>query len=199
MQTLSKFLRLPKDKLSLTQCAGIVTQLTAWFNFLLLPLVGALSGGLGALFSDHPAYHSILSFSLLSVWLFLLGKFIFFRLAFRHRRHALERTVDAYLVHLAMAWEGACSWVRCLCGENIRFKRTNKFLSLGKAKHLSANLLFTVILLLSGVFAFAAGHYTEWALAWLAAPAFTSVFFLRRLTSRTYTLTQALQEKANAA
>lgn len=194
MQTLSSFLRLPKDKLSLTQCAGIITQLTAWFNFLLLPVIGALSGALGLLLTGQQAYHSILSFSLLSIWLFLLGKFIFFRLVFRHRKHALEHTVDAYLVHLGMAWEGAFSWVRCLCGENIRFKRTNKFLNLGKTRHLNANLLFTAMLTLSGIIAFGTGYYSEGGLAFLAAPAFASVFFLRRLTRHTYVLTQTLQD-----
>lgn len=194
MQTLSSFLRLSKSKLSFTQCAGIVTQLTAWFNFLLIPILGALSGALGLLLSGHQAYESMLAFSLLSVWLFLGGKFLFFRLAFRDRSHALEHAVDVYLVHLGMAWEGATSWLRCLCGENIRFKRTNKFLSLGQGQHLTANLIFTGILLLAGLLALVAGHYTEWALAWLAAPAFASVYFLRRLTSRTYALTQRQQE-----
>lgn len=198
MQTLKSFLRLPKNKLSFTQCAGIITQLTAWFNFLLIPLVAALSGALGVLLSGHQAYESILAFSLLSVWLFLGSKFLFFRLAFRHRSHALEHAVDAYLVHLGMAWEGATSWLRCLCGENIRFKRTNKFLSLGKGRHLTTNLIFTAILLVTGLLALLAGQYTEWALAWLAAPAFASVYFLQRLTHRTYVLTQR-QQKAEAA
>lgn len=198
MQTLSSFLRLSKSKLSFTQCAGIVTQLTAWFNFLLIPILGALSGAAGLLMSGHQAYESMLVFSLLSVWLFLGGKFLFFRLAFREHSHVLEHTIDAYLVHLGMAWEGATSWLRCLCGENIRFKRTNKFLNLGQDRHLTSNLIFTAVLLLTGLLALVAGHYTEWVLAWLAAPAFASVYFLRRLTSRTYKLTQR-QQAAEAA
>lgn len=197
MQTLMKFLRLAKDKLSLSQCTGIITQLTAWFNFLLIPVIGAASGGLGLLLGGGVVYQSMLLFSLLSVWLYLLGKFLFFRLAFRHRSHPLAKAVDAYLVHLGTAWEGALSWIRCLCGENIRFKRTNKFMALAGGVFLTPNLIFSGLLLLAGACSLFAGYYAEWVLAWLAAPAFGSVYFLNRLTTKTYQLTE--QQQASAA
>ena len=198
MQTLLKFLRLSKSKLSLSQCTGIITQLTAWFNFLLIPVTGVASGGLGLLLGGGEVYQSMLLLSLLSVWLYLLGKFLFFRLAFRHRSQSLAKTVDAYLVHLGTAWEGALSWVRCLCGENIRFKRTNKFMNLGGGVFLSSNLWLSALLLLGGACSLFAGFYAEWVLAWLAAPAFASVYFLNRLTTKTYQLTEA-QQQARAA
>ena len=193
MQTLGSFFKLGKEKLNLSQCAGIITQLTAWFNFLLIPIAGAFSGAIGMLFSALPVFHNLLLFSLLSIWTFLVSKFIFFSVAFRNRNKSFSSALDAYLVHLGMAWEGALSWIRCLCGENIRFKRTNKFLSLGKGKDLWANLSFSLVLLFSGTIALVQGYYLEWILAWIASPAFASVYFLRRLTTRTYHLTQRLQ------
>lgn len=193
MQTLIKFLRLPKDKLSFNQCTGIFTQLTAWFNFLLIPVLGILSGAAGMLFTSYPSYHGLFLFSLLSIWVHLIGKFLFFRIAFRYRSHSLIHAVDTYLVHLGLAWEGALSWVRCLCGENICFKRTNKFLSLGKREDLVANLLFSLFIFLAGILVFSRGYYSEALLAWLATPAFVSVYFLRKLCSITYQLSQDLQ------
>lgn len=198
MQTLMKFLRLSKDKLSLSQCTGILTQLTAWFNFLLIPVIGAVSGGIGLLLGGGMVYQSMVLFSLLSVWLYLLGKFLFFRLAFRHRTNSLAKAVDAYLVHLGTAWEGALSWMRCLCGENLRFKRTNKFMALGGGIFFSPNLIFSGLLLLSGACCLVTGFYAEWVLAWLAAPAFVSVYFLKRLTTKTYQLTESQQAAAAA-
>ena len=198
MQTLCFFFKAGKDKLNISQCAGIITQLTAWFNFLLVPILGILSAAVGILFSTLPVYHSLLVFSLFSIWISLVGKFFFFKIAFRNRTRSFKSAMEAYMVHLGMAWEGAWSWIRCLCGENIRFKRTNKFLSLGKGKDLLSNLSFSLVLLISGTVALVHGYYTEAFFAFLAAPAFASVYFLRSLTTSTLRITQKLQSSRAA-
>lgn len=192
MQTLYKFIRLPKSKLSFVQCLGITTQLTAWFNFLMIAMLAAISGAFGLLLSPGPVYYAMLIIGLLSIWLYLTGEFIFFCLAFRRRVNVLKNATAAYMAHLGMAWEGATSWLRFICGENLRFKRTNKFLIPGKNSYLTNNLIFTVILIATGFPALISGLYIECALAWLAAPAFASVFSLRALTTRTYALTQGM-------
>ncbi len=192
MQTLNSFFYGAKKRLSIRQCAGIVTQLTAWFNFLFIPVIGALSGAIGMAVSAMPVYNKLMVLSLVSIWFYLTGKFIFFRLSFRNSGKSFRKSFDAYLVHLGMAWEGAVSWLRCLCGENILFKRTNKFLGLKKKENVLTNLSLSLILIIAGALAFASGYYLEWTFAWLASPAFAAVFFLRRLTVKTFKLTQKL-------
>ena len=199
MQTLLKFLRLPKHKLMFSQCIGIFTQLTAWFNFLILPVLAAASGMLAYALLPRPEWLALGVVGILSVCLHLLLKLLFFRVAFRKQPRPWQSAAGAYLVHLGMAWEGAVSWLRALLGENIRFKRTNKFLIKPDNIDVSANLLMGLLLLIAAGSAFFAGAYLWGSLALLAAPPFGAVLYLKKITERTHALSKHLAAQVPAA
>lgn len=185
MQTLSSFLRLPLGKIKPRQYLGILAQLTAWFNFMMIPILGALSGALGLALAPSPVYQGILDTGLVSIWLYLLWTFVFFCLAFRNGKHVFRDAAAAYVVHLGMAWEGATGWLRCLCRENIMFKRTNKFPERNRSSNLGASLLFSGALAATGLVTLGLELYVQAILAWIAVPIFAAVLLLRTFAERT--------------
>jgi cellulose synthase/poly-beta-1,6-N-acetylglucosamine synthase-like glycosyltransferase len=188
MQTFVNFLKTSKQKLKLSQLLGIATQLTAWFNFLLLPVLAAATGfGLNLLLGQN-IYHTIGTVAVASLGFGILSKWLFFQIALRRTDKPFSAANHAFLVHMGLVWEGATSWIRCLCGENIRFKRTNKFLGKVAGAKIIPNLLLFSLTTLAGVFAIASGN-VSWGLAALVlALPFLSVYYLKHITHQTYQL-----------
>ncbi len=185
MQTLILFFRLSKNKLSLVQCAGIITQLTAWFNFLLVPATALLTVLIADRLTEHPLYLVIESLSLASIWAFLLIKLVFFIISFQRCKRSLRCALQAFAVHLGLSWEGAFSWVRYLLNDQMGFKRTNKYPTLDKLSKTLPSLFFMILLAASALLFLLEGNLALAALCLLAAPPFASILYVRELTRRT--------------
>lgn len=191
MQTLARFLGQSKRQLSLKQNLGIFIQLTAWFNFLLIPILAAFSGALGFFLGDNGStYLLLMEGAVAGTGLYLFAKWLFFQLAFIRQQKGWQRANRAFLAHLGLAWEGAISWLRFFTGENIRFKRTNKFLEIGKSFPEIPNLLPGLMLLITALAFWLGGMPGFAVLAFCCAPLFAAVYFLRKQLFETHRLTQ---------
>ena len=130
-QTLLHFFKMDKSALSLRQKLGVLTQLTAWFNFTLLPLGAlALAAPLYALNQD-PIYLTMTQLALGTLLLNLGFKLTLFALARRGKTQGAKRVLSAFGTHLGLMGEGSSAWVLCLLGGRLEFQRTNKFLGAG--------------------------------------------------------------------
>lgn len=128
-QTLVKVLpHLPR--LGLRRASGVVAQLTAWFNFLLLPSVALLTALPLQLASGASTWTLELAVVLagLNVLFELCGKALVLRLTPDGLGRAGRRALRVFLIHLGTSWEGAVAWWASLRGQ-LPFERTSKFKS----------------------------------------------------------------------
>ncbi|MEX0928510.1 MAG: glycosyltransferase family 2 protein [Balneolales bacterium] len=185
-QTFFNFLAMSKKSISARQFIGIFTQLTAWVNFMLIPVITLALTGVAVMLQPHPLYMPVALVSVATIWVYLLEKGAFFMLAFRNRGKTMKQAFLAYLVHLGLIWEGSGSWLRFLMRENPGFNRTNKFRVAGPLKDLLPGLLFTLALVISGVLLFMAQAPVPAMLCLAAAPFFLSIIYVHRQIRSTF-------------
>lgn len=155
-QTLLHFFKMDKSALSWQQRLGVVTQLTAWFNFTLLPLLalGLATAFYAAMSSD--VYLHIVRLSLVTLLVNLSFKSALFVLG---HRGSWRRALAAFGTHLGLMGEGSSAWLLCLLGGRLEFKRTNKFLSANRKG--SGWLLLTSLLGLCALVLAFQGAWTQ--------------------------------------
>lgn len=110
-------------QLGRTRVIGIVAQLTAWFNGLLLPaLVLAIVPVAGAAGRMHMLAATLAGFAIL---IQVAARAAIIALAPRspRSRASLPRALAA---HFGLAWEGATAWIESLLGIRMQFIRTDK-------------------------------------------------------------------------
>ncbi len=188
-QTLMSLVGDEANTMSLRQLVGVVLQLTAWFNLLLLPIVTLIGTSALMLVSPHPLYEEVALVSIASIWLHLVFQFAFYLLALREE--PLRSSVSAYLVHLGLLWEGGISWVRCLLGNDLGFKRTNKFLKTDVDGDLIPSLSIFVLVAASGLVLGVTGSLVLGLAALFASPAFLTVLFVRQQVRTTHRISEA--------
>ncbi|MEX1123218.1 MAG: glycosyltransferase family 2 protein [Balneolales bacterium] len=187
-QTFFNFLKMPKKNISKLQFAGIVTQLTAWVNFLLIPAITMVLTGIAMLIQYHPLHMPIAMVGIVTIWFYLVAKFAFFVFAFHKRGKSVKQAFYAYMVHLGLVWEGSGSWLRYLIREDMDFIRTNKFMVEGVLKDLMPGFMFSAAMLMSGSLFFFANAHIPAILCLLASPFFLSVIYTYQQTHNTYEL-----------
>lgn len=94
-------------------------QLTAWINFLGIPILSTLLVLTGFFFDDADLTAEVSALISLNMGVFLIGKFLLFHSIFKNGR--------AFMVHISFLWEGAFCWWKALFGAQKPFVRTNKF------------------------------------------------------------------------
>ena len=188
MQTLRNFVGNTKHKLRFTQRIGIATQLTAWFSFLLVSVLATVTGVVFYKLQAEPVYLMLSWLGVGAILFELFSKYVFFSIALRHSKNTLAKAWHTFLVNTGLAWEGATSWLRCLLGENIRFKRTNKFLGAVVQAKILPNLTLFIALLIAGILALTSSFYFLGGLSIVASLPFLSVFYLKNITRKTYQL-----------
>ena len=185
-QTLFNFLGMSKKNISAWQCLGIFTQLTAWVNFLIIPVITLGLTGVASIVQSNPAYMTLALVSLSTIWVYLGLKMAFFALAFRKREKTLQQALCAFLVHLGLLWEGGGSWLRFMIQDSLGFKRTNKFKVAGPLKDLVPGLTLSLVMVFCGVFFLIAQAPLPALLSLVLAPVFLSVIYVHKQTQNTY-------------
>ena len=190
-QTLLHFLRMDKRALGTRQKLGVLTLLTAWFNFTLLPLASLLPAGLLYALEPQPVRGALLALSLLTLWTYWLVKLTFFWL---WRGGASPgRTLVAYFSHLGLAWEGAYAWVACLLGRPLGFERTDKFLFANRTKG-GVDLVFPGTLVLLGLVLWLEGTEASALLLFATALVPLGGLVLREQVRQTYLVSVPLYQ-----
>ncbi|MEX1136240.1 MAG: glycosyltransferase family 2 protein [Balneolales bacterium] len=185
-QTFFNFLGMSKRNLSTRQLTGIVTQLTAWVNFLLIPIMALVLTSIATLVQHHPLHMPIAMVGVTTIWFYLITKLAFFMFAFNKKGKSLKQALYAYMVHLGLVWEGSGSWMRYLIRDNLGFNRTNKFEIAGPLKDLMPGLMFSLMMLISGILFLLSNALVSAILSILAAPVFMAVFYTHLQTQNTY-------------
>lgn len=116
--------------LSVRQKIGYLVQLTAWFNFNLIPsltlIVLAPLALMDRLHTLHP-YLVVLSGFTLTTFMVLRFGTVFYSL--RREHHSLGEVSLAFFTHLGLGWIFSSSWIKCLFNHHSPFVRTNKFIN----------------------------------------------------------------------
>jgi cellulose synthase/poly-beta-1,6-N-acetylglucosamine synthase-like glycosyltransferase len=140
------------QRLGRARVIGVVAQLTAWFNGLLVPALVLVTVALAGLDSElHVLAASLSGFALL---LQIGARALIVGLAPRSARTpaSLPRALAA---HFGLAWEGATAWIESLIGIRMQFVRTDKTGRPGPLTAALPPMLISALLLVAGlVFAF---------------------------------------------
>ncbi|HLU05806.1 MAG TPA: glycosyltransferase [Woeseiaceae bacterium] len=131
---------------------GVVAQLTAWFNGMLVPAIVLITVALARLEGDLHVLAA--SLSGLALLLQVGARAVIIGLAPRpaRSRASLPRALAA---HFGLAWEGATAWIESLIGMRMQFIRTDKTGRPGSFSAALPPLVISALLLLAGsVFVF---------------------------------------------
>lgn len=139
-------------QLGRTRVIGVVAQLTAWFNGLLVPAVLLITVALARRDGElHVLAASLSGFALL---LQVGARAVIIGLAPRSPRTRAP-FVRALSAHFGLAWEGATAWIESLVGMPMQFVRTDKSGRPGSYSAALPPLVVSALLLLAGIlFAF---------------------------------------------
>jgi len=120
------FVRIWKNKnLDFGQKLSIYTQLTAWFDFLLLPFVFLPGAALMGLWNEN--FGAVLALSAANISAYFVSGFIVFVFGFWKKGCRKKDAACAFLVHVGMSWVQSMSCVYGLLTGKAPFIRTNKF------------------------------------------------------------------------
>lgn len=164
-------------RLGLDRALGVVTQLSAWFNVLLIPTVLlALVGIAGLESAGHRAAAAVAGVTVLG------------QLAVRAAVLALAPSVTgeprialrSLQADLGLLWEGATGWLEVLAGVRLSFARTSKFDLPGSIRDGLPALTCASVLALSAIALAWQGALTAALGAGAGALAFASVLELTR-------------------
>jgi hypothetical protein len=111
-------------RLGLTRAVGLLTQLSAWFNTLLIPAIVLALVGIGGLeAAGHRAAATVAGATVLAQ-IALRALVLAMAPAIIGEPRSLARSLAA---DLGLAWEGATGWLEGLAGVRLGFARTSKF------------------------------------------------------------------------
>lgn len=117
------------NKLTIFQKVGLVTQLTAWINFILVPVLMIILGAFAKLIIplDQPTILLSINIAILTLYIFVASQLLSFILGFRHV-YSLKSVMRGFLVHLGMGWEYSTTFINVFFKKSNKFERTNKFI-----------------------------------------------------------------------
>ena len=183
MQTLLRFLK-TAGRYPLTSIRTIMLFLTAWFNFLAVPvavlalcLVALPMGWLGA------EGDLVAQVALGSITLELILSAVFFVVIRNRGFTSFTKRFAAFLTHTGLSFEGAVNWIKVPFRPGMPFKRTNKFLKAGMQKlGLCKTYAFAAITAASAAICFP-GEMPEFSIALFVAALFVlcGVYLTRQL------------------
>jgi cellulose synthase/poly-beta-1,6-N-acetylglucosamine synthase-like glycosyltransferase len=191
MQTLACFFKMDKTNLGFRQSIGIFTQLTAWFNFMLIPVITLMGIGLFLPWLKELYYVQVASLALTSLWFNLVFKFAFFGLLSWKKKRSLSWAWKTFRIHMGLSWEGASSWLRFFVKDNLLFKRTNKFLVSDNWRPVLPNLCMFGLMVLAGIMFFRQQLWGLSLFCLLASPFFLMVLFVKRVIYKTFKQTHS--------
>lgn len=111
------------------QKIGIIAQLTAWINFILLPIILVSIWTLIELVYPVNTTLVLLTVNIASVtlYLFIILQFISFMLGFK-KIYSFSNILRGFLVHLGLGWEYSTVYFKAFTRKDRAFERTNKFI-----------------------------------------------------------------------
>lgn len=118
-------------KMTILQKIGFITQLTAWINFLLLPILTLVAiffyEKYAVVISNRLVYDLIYLTAAATLITYSFLKLLSFLFVFKRQNNLIDG-LTAYFVHIGMSWLYAVGWLEGICNESISFQRTNKFI-----------------------------------------------------------------------
>lgn len=183
-------------RLTIKQKIGLLTQLSAWFNFLLVPTISIVYfTALSKFTSLSLIEKAIIEISAWTIVSYLAAKAFSFIFVFHKYNYSLAQGLKACLAHFALIKIFAISWVDCLIENHYYFERTNKFI-LKKMPSFAKNLLLEIatglILLTDSVHYFILGNYIVSFSVGLLGLALLSILLVLRQTSETKLLSHTI-------
>ena len=183
MQTLLRFLRTAR-RYPLASVRTIVLFLTAWFNFLAVPVAVLLFCMLALPFHAlGDAGSSVARVALGSIVAELAFSAVFF-MSIRNRGFvSFTKRFAAFLTHTGLSFEGAINWIKVPFRPNMPFKRTNKFLKAGMQQLGLCKTYFFAAIVGTSAFALFLGEMPEFSIALFVAALFVlgGVYLTRQL------------------
>jgi len=131
-----------------TRIIGVVAQLTAWFNGLLLPAVVLLAVVVAG--GDDRMHVLAATISGFAVLLQIGVRAAIIALA-PHTARRRASLPGALAAHFGLAWEGATAWIESLLGMRMRFIRTDKSGRPGSMAAAVPALISSALLIAAGV------------------------------------------------
>lgn len=134
-------------RLGWRRALAVLAQLTAWFNFLLVPALTLLATGL--LPNVGPRGQAALTIAGLCVWIYLLPS-CWARWACtpapiaRNPGAGWSSGWKRVRAHLALAWVGAVAWIEPIIGVPLHFRITDKSGATGCSRRLDVLRIITL-------------------------------------------------------
>jgi cellulose synthase/poly-beta-1,6-N-acetylglucosamine synthase-like glycosyltransferase len=118
-------------EMTILQKIGFLTQLTAWIDFLLLPILTLVAiffyEKYAVAASNHLVYALIYLTAAMTLITYSFLKLLSFLFVFK-RQGKLISSIGAYFVHIGMSWHYAVAWLEGIFSKSMSFQRTNKFI-----------------------------------------------------------------------
>lgn len=191
MQTLMRFLRSGNFK-TLEIFKSNILFLTAWFNFLLLPVLGLAAATLFHLLSPNTAWLTAGKFAAGSIVAEVILTLAFFM--FMPVPESLKLKFSAFLQHISLAYEGSVNWLKVPFFPGMGFKRTNKFLGLGTNFKVSGNMRFMLLLVPAMLILFAGSPLWQTVIFGITILLLAADYLLRKQLNHTAEISKQYYE-----
>ena len=136
------------SEVGIKQKIGFITQLTAWINFLLIPILSLIMLSLIELFgfqlASQSIFHFIFTISSLTIVTYVVLQAASYLVIF-NKHSKMRDGLLAFWVHIGMTWVYATAWFKAVFSRRVYFERTNKFI-LTKEPSILKNTFWELIL-----------------------------------------------------
>lgn len=136
-----------------------ISQLTAWINFLGIPIIGLACSLMASPWLSNGEYRALLLLCYSALWLYIISKSVQFYFA---QSSGPKEIVQALLVHFAVLDIAAFHWWPVLFGKKIPFEKTDKT---GKGNGYRINLFYPM---LHGLILLSSAIASNWGIAMFA-------------------------------
>ncbi|MFZ2205997.1 MAG: glycosyltransferase family 2 protein [Microgenomates group bacterium] len=190
---------LTDKNLKIQQKIGLISQLSAWINFTILPIFTILLVAILRLVpdSEYVLMHKIVFISGFTIFLFLFLKAISFYFLYRNK-YSLIKIFKAYLVHIAMGSVYSLAAIKIYFMKNFIFERTNKFINAEITINSMRDVMFEILIgfgsLILCIYHFVMGNYKISSILFVISLMYLFIFYVLKELSHTKKLSLKLFE-----
>lgn len=190
---------LTNKNLEIRQKIGLISQLSAWINFTILPIFTVLLVAILRLIpnSEYVLMHKIVFVSGIVIISFLFLKAISFYFLY-HNKHSFVKMLKAYIVHIAMGSVYSLAAIKIYFMKNFIFERTNKFIETEIAVNSIKDVLFEIVIGLGSfilcIYHFFVGNYRISSILFVISLMYLAIFYVLKELSNTKKLSIKLFE-----
>jgi len=165
-------------KLNFKQKISFFSEMTAWFNFILIPILVIFLGSIG--YNNNFIWKMSVLISVFTIYLFFAMKLISFVATFI-KEYPTKNILRALFVHFGMVAVYSTMFIKSFLDMNISFERTNKFILPQKPsilKNTRIEIFMIIISLMVGINYFANSNSILAFTAFLIAINYLLIFYV---------------------